>query len=270
MMKKIILQLSLSIAIFFGLWWGLNKINWMDLMHVNAATSKTEQKIGDLIWEYYENAEHEIKDDSTQAVIDSLASRICYSNQIKKDKIKIHLIQSDVVNAFALPNHHLVLNSSLIEACKNEGELCGVISHEIAHMELDHVMKALIKEIGLSVLISISTGNRGSEQIKKAIKLLTSSAYDRTLEKEADIKAVDYLIKAEINTNDFADFLSRLSNENESLNMTWISTHPESKDRAKYIKEYAAGKQTANTPILEKSTWENFKHRIKNLSHQSL
>ena len=125
-------------------------------------------------------------------------------------------------------------------------------------------MKKLVKEVGLSVLISMTTGNRGSEVIKETVKTLSSSAFDRNLEKEADIEAVDYLMKAKINPEPFANFLYKLSDkENEATKyLTWISTHPDSKERAEYIIEYSGDKKIAYEAILKSETWDKLKEKL--------
>ena len=93
--------------------------------------------------------------------------------------------------------------------------------------------------MGYSVLISITTGDAGGGAIKELLGMLSSTAYDRKLEKDADLKAVEYLKNAGISPNGFADFLYRLGDKDGSLgNLSWISTHPDSKERAKYIREY--------------------------------
>ena len=110
-------------------------------------------------------------------------------------------------------------------------------------------MNKLVKEIGLSVLISMSTGNGNAETIKAAIKQLSSSAYDRKLETEADLAAVDYLIKAGIDPKPFANFIYRLPDKSKNLphQIYWISTHPESKERAEKIIERIKGKSFLKT-----------------------
>lgn len=111
----------------------------------------------------------------------------------------------------------------------------------------------------------MTTGNGGGEVIKETAKMLSSSAFDRSLEKEADIKAVDYLIKAKVNPEPFANFLYKLSDkEHEATKyLTWISTHPDSKERAEYIIEYSKGKLTEYKPILTNKTWNNLKEELK-------
>lgn len=128
-------------------------------------------------------------------------------------------------------------------------------------------MKKLIKEIGLSVLISMTTGKGGSEIIKETAKMLSSSAFDRNLEKEADIKAVDYLVKAKINPEPFANFLYKLSDkENETTKyLTWISSHPDSKERAEYIIEYSKDKKTKYEAVMTMETWDKLKEKLREL-----
>lgn len=256
-MKKILFQFFLIVFIFFSLWFSLSKIDWLSLFKVEQLTISTESKLGDLFWELYNKTEKEINNTKANNPIDSIITKICNSNNIDKTQIKLHLVNSEEINAFTLPNKHLVLNSGLVLACDNELELCGVLCHEIAHMEQNHVMKKLIKEVGLSVLITMTTGNGSSGKIKETAKLLSSTAYDRNLEKEADMKAVDYMIKANINPENFANFLYRLG-DNESNNMkyfSWVSTHPDSKERAKYIVEYIGNRNINRERILAEETW---------------
>jgi predicted Zn-dependent protease len=212
----------------------------MKLLNVEQTTQNTEEKIGDLFWDLLKKSETEITSASVVNLVDSMLTRICTANSIDRSKIKLHLLRKEEINAFALPNNHLVVYSGLISACENEAELCGVICHELAHIEKNHVMNKLVKEIGLSVLISMSTGNGNSETIQSALKQISSSAYDRKLETEADLTAVDYLIKAGIDPEPFASFIYRLAEENKNIphQIYWISTHPESKERAEKMIEH--------------------------------
>lgn len=263
-MKKIFFQGSISILLFFGTWFVLTKIDWVSVFKVQKVTDKTEEKLGDLFWKIVQETEKENKITLVVNSIDSIVNQICTSNKIDRKGIKIHIINKDDVNAFALPNGHLIIYSGLIKNSDNQEELSGVVSHEIAHINLNHVMKKLVKEIGLSVLISMTTGNSGYEVIKETAKMLSSSAFDRSLEKEADIKAVDYLVKAKINPEPFAEFLFKLSDEENSAAkyLTWISTHPDSRERAEYIIEYSKDKKSKFSSVIALETWDKLKDKL--------
>lgn len=264
-MKKVILQGTISILLFFGVLFALMQIDWMTVFKVKKVTNKTEQKLGDIFWEVFKNVEKENKNIQVANSLDSIVNTICFANNIDREKIKIHILLKDDINAFALPNGHLIVYSGLVLNSDNQEELTGVICHEIAHIELNHVMKKLVKEIGLSMLISMTTGNGGNEIIKKATKVLSSSAFDRSLEKAADIKAVDYMSNAKVNSEPFANFLYKLSDkENEATKyMTWISTHPDSKERAEYIIEYNKTKLANHKQILSTESWERMKQELE-------
>jgi len=236
-MRKIAIELIISVALLLGVWALLSQVDWMTVFKIEQKTKDTEEKVGDLFWDLLKKSETEITNSSVVSVVDSMVDYVCKENNLETDKIQVHILNKDEINAFALPNNHLVVYSGLIDACENEAELYGVLCHEIAHIEKNHVMNKLVKELGLSVLISISTGNSNSEVIKRALKQLSSSAYDRSLETEADLTAVDYLVKAGIDPQPFANFLYRLSDETKGLpqQIYWISTHPESKARAEEI-----------------------------------
>ena len=238
----------------------------MKIIHVEQVTDKTEQQLGELFWEVFKKSEKEITYTHVVNSVDSIVTHICEANKIDRSKLKIHILYKSDTNAFALPNGHLVIFSGLISNSDNQEELAGVISHETSHIELNHVMKTLVKEIGLSVLISMTTGNSSAEVIKETAKLLSSSAFDRSLKKEADIKAVDYLVNANINPEPFSDFLYKLSGSEHEVTkyLTWFSTHPDSKERAEYIIEYSKGKLIEYKPILSNKTWANLQAALKN------
>ena len=232
-MKTLIKGLGILIS-FFVLWLVLAQIDFVSIFKIKEAKSNTESSIGGVIWNQIEKTEAVIYNDSIIKTLDSLLLPLCEENFIKRDSLKVHIIKKDEINAFAMPDNHLVVYTGLIEASKNEQALLGVLGHEIAHIEGNHVMKKLSKEIGFSVLLSMTGAN--SSVIKEVISTLSSSAYDRNLEQEADLKSVEYMMNANIDPRPFADFMYELSIDNELHKYTyWISTHPESEARAKYI-----------------------------------
>jgi len=263
-MKKTLTQGVLTLGLFFALWFALMQLDWVSIFQVEKLTDKTEEKLGELILESINRSEVEVKDAFVINSVDSIVERICLANAIDQSKIKVHIVESSEVNAFALPDAHLVIFSALMSNSHNPEELAGVIAHELAHIELNHVMQKLVKEIGLSVLISITTGNGGGDMAKETLKVLSSSAFDRNFEREADMKAVDYLNEAEIDPEPFANFLYKLSHgEHELMQyLTWISTHPESKERAKAIVEYSQNSSIEYKEVLDSNTWQLLKRKL--------
>jgi predicted Zn-dependent protease len=263
-MEKLVLK-ALSIVIsFLLLWLVLAQFDWMKILKVDEVTDSTEEKLGKMVWDFLKKSETEVTDQAVIKPIDSIVNRICTANNIDRDRLKVHVLQNSQINAFALPNGYIVIFSGLITEADRQEELSGVISHEIAHIELNHVMKKLIKEIGLSAIISMTTGGGGTST-QQVAKILSSTAFDRKMEKDADLKAVEYMINADIDPEPFANFLYKLSHSDPDFikHLEWISTHPESKKRASYILEQIQDQENDYQPVIVEDTWEKMKEILK-------
>ena len=185
---------------------------------------------------------------------------------LSRGATSVHIVEKDEVNAFALPNNHLVVYTGLITDCKKQEALQGVLGHEIAHIEKNHVMKKLSKEVGLSVLLSATAGGKGGQILKGIFKTLSSTAYDRALEKEADMSSVKYMLAADINPEPMADFMYELAQKHDTPDgFGWISTHPESEERAKYILDYLKGKKYEKKQTMTQKEWDDYKNKINDL-----
>src|SRR5687768_1387961 len=118
-MERTIVQGLIIVLLFAGALLAINQIDWMGMLDVKANTAKTEEKLGDLFWDAIRNSETEKTDKFIIDTIDSLLSDLCTKNFIDRDRIKLHIIEKDEVNAFALPGGHLVLYTGLINASDN-------------------------------------------------------------------------------------------------------------------------------------------------------
>jgi predicted Zn-dependent protease len=264
---KVIAQFVSIAVLFFATWFTLGKVDWMHVLRIEERTNTTEKQLSDFVWKTYSQSETEIKATSANQSLKKLVFHLCRNNNIDTGKIKLHLLEKGDINAFTLPDGHIVVYTGLINSCDNESELMGVLGHEMAHMEKNHVMKKMVKEVGLSALVAISSGKGGGEAAQKIAKLISSSAYDRNLEKEADITAVDYLVNAGVDPAPLANFMYRLSDEgrNTPHQLAWISTHPDSKERANYIIEYAKGKHVHAKQVTSADEWDRFKKAVEEL-----
>jgi predicted Zn-dependent protease len=264
-MIKILFQFIILTGSFLAIWFGLSRVDWRTLFKIEEKGENTEEQLGNLYWDVIKKLEKELQSPTAYSEVDSMLIRICEANDIDRKKIKLHLIDKDDINAFALPGHHMVVYSGLIKDCESAEELCGVLAHEMAHMEKDHIMRKLIREIGLGVLISMTTGGGNPEIIQQAIKILTSSAYSRELEREADITGADYLMKANIDPEPFAAFLYRLSAREKDMpdQLFWITSHPGSEERAKTILDYIKTNDVTPTPVMDSIEWSALREAVQ-------
>jgi len=263
-MAKPLLKLFLIVISFFAIWFLLSRIDWMEVLEINKKTDKTEEKIGELYIELMQKNEKIVKTDSLRQPIIDIIDQIKEANDLEID-VKLLVIDKDDINAFAIPDDNLILYTGLIEECQSPEELAGILGHEIAHMKENHVMKKLVKEVGLSVILSMTSGGNGTV-IQETFKSLTSSAYDRSLESEADQLSVEYLQNADIDSRPFAEFLFRLSlDEDERLSqLQLMNSHPASEERAKSILENQLFDEGSLRPLMSVEKWNALKANFIN------
>lgn len=255
-MQKFLFQLFISVVIFFSLWFGLSQINFVDRTDMESFSKENEKRLGDFILKTIKATGQEVDSAKVRAVIDSIGRRLCEKNNIDYSQIKIHVIKSHEVNAFALPDHNMVIYTGLILDAKNAEEVAGVMAHEIGHMEKDHVMKKLVKEIGIAMLFTIAGGDAGFEIMKEAARVLSSTAFDRSQESEADAFAVELMAKANINPEHLSNFLFRMGKAHDiPEELVWLSTHPDSKERAAEILKKKKEFTFQEEPLL-KTSWK--------------
>jgi predicted Zn-dependent protease len=237
-MKKLIVLLLFIVLAFGGCIYVISLFNWKKTFGIEKVTTDLDQKLGDVFWESYSADMVEVKDVKIVEPVQQMVRNICSDNNIAPSSINVHVVENKEINAFAMPGRHLVVHTGLIDFADHEDEIAGVIAHEIAHIESGHVVKKLGKEIGLSILMNLTLGDIGGEVVRNALSTLTSTAYDRSLEKEADLKAVDYMFKAKMDPKMLSSFLGKLAEQSQTPEvLQWVNTHPDSKERVRYINE---------------------------------
>ena len=126
------------------------------------------------------------------------------------------VVNASDINAFALPGGYMYLNRGLIEAAKNEGQLAGVMAHEMAHVALRHgtnqASKAYLGQAGLGSLGGLLGKDDGStNQMIGAVGGFGLNAlflkFSRTDEEQADIVGAQTMAKAGYDPQDMVGFL---------------------------------------------------------------
>lgn len=151
-----------------------------------------------------------------------------------------YVVNTDAVNAFALPGGFVYVNRGLIERTSNLAELAGVMAHEIAHVEERHGAEQIERmqraNLGLSMAY-ILLGRAPSGLERAAIEVGGAAIfanYSREAEAEADEVAVRMLVQSGIDPNGLVTFFKKLLDERQrqpSIFEQWFSTHPLTEDR---------------------------------------
>src|SRR5215211_2111906 len=152
----------------------------------------------------------------------------------------IKVIDTDEVNAFALPGGFFFVNKGLILAADNEAELAGVMAHEIAHVAARHAMENQGKmqaiQYGLLGTILFGGGIAGAiaQNAGGFAQLLSFMQFSRGAESEADVLGVQYLYASGYDPTAMATMFEKLSAKNKKKPGTLskiFATHPQSIDR---------------------------------------
>lgn len=146
------------------------------------------------------------------------------------------------INAFALPGGPLYINRGTIEAAGSEGELAGVMAHEVAHIALRHgtaqatkaqSAKFQLPAIGGAILGAIIGGAAGSI-IAQGTQFGLSTyflKYSRDYERQADILGAQIMANADYDPRDLANMFQRIERQGGSGGPEWLSSHPNPGDR---------------------------------------
>lgn len=152
----------------------------------------------------------------------------------------IKVIDSDEVNAFALPGGFFFINRGLILAADNESELAGVMAHEIAHVAARHAMEnqGKLQAINYGLIATIIFGGGIASAVAQNAggfgQLLSFLKFSRNAEMEADMLGVQYLYAAGYDPTGMATMFEKLNEKNSKRPGTLaqiFSTHPQSLDR---------------------------------------
>lgn len=188
----------------------------------------------------------------------------------------IKVIDSDEVNAFALPGGFFYVNSGLILRAQEESELAGVMAHEISHVVARHGTKQATKgemmQLATIPLILLGPGGWAGYGIYEALQLAIPLSYlkfSRDAEREADFLGIQYMYKAGYDPNSYVTFFERIQADEKRRPGTipkFFSTHPPTPERiADAQKEIARILPERDEYIVTTSEFDGVKSRLRNV-----
>ena len=145
-------------------------------------------------------------------------------------------------NAFALPGDTVVLTDELVSFVENDGELLGVVAHELAHLENRHALRTVLQSAGVFVLVSVIVGDVVSVTSAAGAlpALLLKSSYSRGFEREADDTASQWMVDTGYGVRPMIAFLARIKEkEPDVIGPEFLSTHPAPESRIDRLRELA-------------------------------
>lgn len=193
---------------------------------------KIQQQFG-----FYENA-------ALQSYVDSIGRRVSAETERTDVQYKFFILDSPIVNAFALPGGYIYVSRGLLALANSEAELAAVLAHETGHITGRHsaerYSRGVVTSLGAAVLSAALDSQGASEALGLGSNLYMSS-YSRSQENEADTLGLRYMARGGYSVDAMSRFLSALQAEsrlqaqmqgrNQGPEASYFSTHPATGER---------------------------------------
>jgi predicted Zn-dependent protease len=242
---------------------------------VNLFSLEREMSLGKALAQEVERSSKLIDDPVVTEYVNRVGQNLV-RNSDAKVPFTIKVIDSDEVNAFALPGGFFYVNSGLILRAQEESELAGVMAHEIAHVAARHGTKNATKGeltqiaamVG-SIFIPYSMAGYAMYQGLNLAIPLTFLKFSRDAEREADFLGLQYMYKAGYDPNSYVTFFERIQADEKRRPGTIpkvFSTHPPTPDRIENTqKEIARILPARQEYLVTTSEFDSVKGRLRNI-----
>jgi predicted Zn-dependent protease len=243
--------------------------------HMNWFSLEKEIGLGKQLAQEVERSSKMIDDPVVTEYVNRVGQNLV-RNSDAKVPFTIKVIDSDEVNAFALPGGFFYVNSGLVLRAQEESELAGVMAHEISHVTARHgtcqaTKGELMQLASIPAMIFIPytwAGYALYQGLNMAIPL-TFLKFSRDAEREADFLGIEYMYKAGYDPNSYVTFFERIQADEKRRPGTIpkaFSTHPPTPERIENTqKEIARILPARQEYIVTTSEFDQVKGRLRNI-----
>lgn len=158
---------------------------------------------------------------------------------------KFTLLNSDVINAFALPGGQVFMSRALMERMTNEAQLAGVLGHEIGHVTAEHIDQRIGRDYALQIGAAVGGAVAGADYGQMVSQVITQGGgafalkFGRDEESQADSLGMRYMTRAGYNPQGQLQVMQILKEASKGSGggPEWLSTHPAPQTRIDRIKD---------------------------------
>lgn len=184
------------------------------------------------------------------------------------------IVNARDINAFALPGGPMFVNRGMIEAAAREGEMAGVMAHEIAHVALRHGTAQATKQsnplnqiLGIGAVLggAVLGGQTGAAIGQTLYRGFLVNPYSREYETQADILGAQIMANAGYDPRDLANMFKTIERESGGASgPEWLSTHPNPGNRYEKINQ-EAGLLRVRNPVGNTAQFERIQSKLRRL-----
>lgn len=201
-----------------------------------------EQKLGKKLSEDIEKKYEVIEDLNQNSLITEIGNKLAEASEMKEMEFHFRILKEDGPNAFSIPGGYIYVTYDLFDYVQSDNELAGILAHEIAHIVHNHALKQTrdnTKFTLLTILAVLLTREPDVGVLGKLTTITLLNQYSREYEEEADLTAIDLLIKTGYNPVGFLTSLERLYTREmfkPEVNLGIFQTHPDTENRIDYVR----------------------------------
>jgi predicted Zn-dependent protease len=183
-------------------------------------------------------------DQALQNYVQMIGARVTQNTERPDVQYKFFVLDSPIVNAFALPGGYIYVSRGLLALANSEAELAAVLAHETGHITARHSAERYSQGVLTSLGAAVVSAAVGSDGVSQALGLgsnLYLSSYSRGQENEADSLGLRYMSRGGYDVAAMAGFLgsmqsqsaldSRLAGQGSKTGANYFSTHPATAER---------------------------------------
>jgi peptidase M48-like protein len=246
---------------------------------VNFYSLEREMALGKGLAQEVERSSKLIDDPVVSEYVNRVGQNLV-RNSDAKVPFTIKVIDSDVVNAFALPGGFFYVHSGLILRADSEAELAGVMAHEIAHVAARHGTKNATKgelaQMATIPLILLGPGGWAGYGLYEGLNFaipMSFLKFSRDAEYEADYLGLQYMYAAGYDPNSFVTFFEKVEAEEKRQPGTvpkFFSTHPPTPERVVAIQKEIGNVLPAREQyIVTTSEFDSVKTRLHGIENRN-
>ncbi len=219
---------------------------------------KTEQIIGLSSYKRLQKYNYINNNPLISSYINYLGNKLSRNIMDNDRKYTFFIVQSDQVNAFAVPGGFIGINAGLINLTTTEAQLAGVVAHEISHVKLRHsaemISNANMNSIPMwvGIIAGVFAGNAKASLAAIRLGIGQSAQQSINLIRENEVEADDYgieiMARSNYDINEMSNFFKIMSNATGEIQreLSYLSTHPMYENRISHIQNKA---KFQNNPI---------------------
>jgi Zn-dependent protease with chaperone function len=218
-----------------------------------------------------------MRDDEVSSYVEGVGRRLVAAipSELRHPEFKysFEVVNVREINAFALPGGPMFVNRGMIEAAHTEGEIAGVMAHELSHVVLRHgtaqATKATPYEIGevAGAIFGAIVGGTWGRVISQGTQFGLGTAFlrfGREFEKQADLEGSHIMARAGYDPRDMANMFKTIEEQSGPGGPQWLSDHPNPGNRYEYITQEAQRLRVEN-PVRDTRAFEQVQAHLKRL-----